>query len=208
MTLEQKLNKLIDYLTEYAQDWQHFSDPNQRLFLNNLFCKLKELKTDEIRPPTAKEFKEDLKKLSGAKDDMPTTGYTTTRKEWEDLREILLRDYTEFYFIHCKPEQRPEFKKIDEAENWYKHQEFKINSIVRNQVDNLAMKLQQTIDQKVSRAVEEFAQKVDEKVIGKDQPMPHDPNFDVVTYDSRISPLNQLRAKQRIALKLLVKSTK
>ena len=73
----------------------------------------------------------------------------------EDLREKLLREYTEFYFIHCKPEQKPEFKKLDEAENWYKHQDFKINSIVRNQVDSTMVIISDLLASERQRCVEE-----------------------------------------------------
>lgn len=44
--------------------------------------------------------------------------------------------------------------------------------------------------------------KVIDEGIGKDEPIPDDPNFDVVTYDSRVSPRNELREEIRAKLGL------
>ena len=51
----------------------------------------------------------------------------------EEFEEFI----TEFYFTHCRPDKRPDFKTVDEAQNWYGRQEFKYNTVIKNEADRI-----------------------------------------------------------------------
>jgi hypothetical protein len=58
------------------------------------------------------------------------------KKAIEELKEELKTSITVGYFIHCKPKDRPDFKTADQAQNWYKEQNFIAEKVIGNWVDN------------------------------------------------------------------------
>ena len=59
---------------------------------------------------------------------------TNTKEKLQGQIENII---SEFYFIHCQPTQRPEFKTFDEAESWTKKHEFRIKLLVERTVEEL-----------------------------------------------------------------------
>jgi hypothetical protein len=55
----------------------------------------------------------------------------------EEVREKIEEMITEFYFIYCQKDKRPEFKELDESQNWTDHQKFKASSLVQHMTNQL-----------------------------------------------------------------------
>lgn len=58
----------------------------------------------------------------------------TTTTNWEEEIDNFIK---EFYFIHCKPGKRPEFKTVDEAQTWEDLENFKTRTVVGHTADRL-----------------------------------------------------------------------
>ena len=70
----------------------------------------------------------------------PLSHPTNTKEEACDntgLRKKIEEMITEFYFIYCQKDKRPEFKELDEAQNWTDHQNFKASSLVQHVTNQL-----------------------------------------------------------------------
>jgi hypothetical protein len=94
-----------------------------------------------------------------------------------EIRKDMMRFFTQLYFVWSKI-KRPDFKTVDEAQNWYDQNEFVIGSAVENQVDIL-MQIISTQLQEAERRGKKDALEADEKknvlrlnfYIGKDKSM-------------------------------------
>jgi hypothetical protein len=106
--------------------------------------------------------------------------------------------------------------KVDTRKEWEKEWERKFTAFGNVYADKGELKafIQQTIDQEVNKALEEFAKKVEEKVIGNlldsyEEWTNYICNFPGSSKDRyKLSFEQWLERKQRQALKLLVKPTK
>lgn len=86
-----------------------------------------------------------------------------TPKYIEEFRKDFERFITEFYFVHCKPEKRPDFKRLDEAQVWYDQQNFKSNTIIANQIDKFSIMLTKTIEEEKKKVVEDIIEFVEKQ---------------------------------------------
>lgn len=67
---------------------------------------------------------------------------------------------TEFYFVHCRPDQRPDFKRLDDAEAWYKTNAIKRLAPVRNFTDIFCRSLVSDLATYRSKVIEEVIEKI------------------------------------------------
>jgi len=70
---------------------------------------------------------------------------TTLKQILEDTRIDLKNRITQSYFIHLKPDERPDFITADEANEWYEKQNFIAEKIVGSWVDNTMVVVEQSI---------------------------------------------------------------
>ena len=76
-------------------------------------------------------------------------------EEIEEIRESLKTRITEMYCIFCKPEERPEFKTVVEAEKWYKKRNYIAEKVVGNWVDNTISILENLLHQQRQQILKE-----------------------------------------------------